>query len=367
MRFRNQKLNITNQIRRMYALTTVGYFRIAGASWVALLALRGFSILEIGVLESIFHIVSFTFEIPSGVVADVFGRKKTLVLSQAVSLISCLFMMLSSDFGTVAIAIGLSALSYNFASGTREALAYDSLKQAGQEDKYNSFASTEMMLYRITNSTATLLAGFALKIGYKRAYGVDVIFNLLALIVALSLVEAEHNKAKKQSNAFEQIKNVVVESIHFLKHNKHGKRIILANSFVGAISTLVLFFLQAKLPLAGLSELLLGPALFAMGMGAAFGSKMVALFPKSRYKTLLILCGIGVIIALGTSFSGMPILMIVGGFIGAFADDFLEVRTDVILNEMIPSEQRATLVSVSSFVFSVMMIVLSTLLGYIMN
>ena len=73
-----RKFNIKAQIHKLYTLTTVGYFRIAGASWVALLALRGFSMLEIGMLESIFHIVSSSFEIPSGVVADVFGRKKTM-------------------------------------------------------------------------------------------------------------------------------------------------------------------------------------------------------------------------------------------------------------------------------------------------
>lgn len=363
---RNQKMNITKQIRSMYALTTVGYFEIAGASWVALLALREFSILEIGMLESIFHIVSFIFEIPSGVVADVFGRKKTLVLSQLVSFISCLFMMISSDFITVAVAIGLSAFSYNLASGTREALAYDSLKQAGEEEKYNSFASTEMMLYRITNSTATLLAGVALIIGYEKAYMVDAIFNILALFIALSLVEAEY-KAKKKDNIRVQIKNVITESAIFLKNNKRGREIIVVNSIIGAISTLVLFFLQAKLPQAGLNDLLLGPALFTMGMGAALGAKMVVFFPKSRYKTLLIMSVIGVFIALSASFTKIPILMIIGGFVGAFADDFLEVRTDVILNEIIPSEQRATLVSATSFVFSIVMIVLSTLMGYVMN
>ena len=56
-------------------MTTIGYFQIAAASWVALLALRGFSLLQIGMLESIFHIVSLCFELPSGVVADVFGEK----------------------------------------------------------------------------------------------------------------------------------------------------------------------------------------------------------------------------------------------------------------------------------------------------
>ena len=44
---------------------------------------------------------------------------------------------------------------------------------------------------------------------------------------------------------------------------------------VGAVSTLVLFFLQAKLPLAGLKNALLGPALFIMGLGAALGAGAV--------------------------------------------------------------------------------------------
>ena len=165
-----RKFNIKAQIHKLYTLTTVGYFRIAGASWVALLALRGFSMFEIGMLESIFHIVSSSFEIPSGVVADVFGRKKTMVLASLVSFVSGLFMILSNNFWSVAFAIGFSALSYNLESGTREALAYDSLKFAGQEEKYNRFASTEMILYRIASSTATLCVGFALWLGYRKAY-----------------------------------------------------------------------------------------------------------------------------------------------------------------------------------------------------
>lgn len=85
--------NTRKQIRTLYLMTTVGYFQIAAASWVALLALRGFSLLQIGMLESIFHIVSLCFELPSGVVADIFGRRKTLIASQMASLISGTLMI----------------------------------------------------------------------------------------------------------------------------------------------------------------------------------------------------------------------------------------------------------------------------------
>lgn len=374
-----RKFNIKAQIHKLYTLTMVGYFRIAGASWVALLALRGFSMFEIGMLESIFHIVSSSFEIPSGVVADVFGRKKTMVLASLVSFVSGLFMILSNNFWSVAFAIGFSALSYNLESGTREALAYDSLKFAGQEEKYNRFASTEMMLYRITSSTATLCAGFALWLGYRKAYAFDIVFSLIAIGIACSLNEVSvsndentDNKENNNPNANKnakigyRLKNVITESWHFMITNKKARSIMVINALIGAVSTLVLFFLQAKLPLAGLNDALLGPALFVMGLGAAFGAKAAGFFPKWKYKIYIIISSIGVIFAFAMIFTELPYVMILGGFAGSFFDDFIEVRTDIILNEMIPSEQRATLISVNSFMFSIVMIVMSTLMGSIM-
>lgn len=215
---------IRKQIRTLYLMTTVGYFQIAAASWVALLALRGFSLLQIGMLESIFHIVSLCFELPSGVVADVFGRRKTLIASQIASLISGTLMIFSTGFATTALALGCSALSYNLASGTREALAYDSLKQNGNEGFYARFSSTEMMLYRITNSTATLCAGLALWLGYRRAYAIDLFFGLIALGVSFHLVEIKTDETPVHDPVGQEIVSVVQESWQFLVCEKKSKK-----------------------------------------------------------------------------------------------------------------------------------------------
>ena len=63
--------------------------------------------------------------------------------------------------------------------------------------------------------------------------------------------------------------------------------------------------------------------------------------------------------------SASYLVMALGGFIAAVGDDALQVRTNAILQDMFPSEQRATLTSVESFSFSVIMIVLSPLAGFI--
>ena len=54
-----------------------------------------------------------------------------------------------------------------------------------------------------------------------------------------------------------------------------------------------------------------------------------------------------------------------GGFLAAAGDDALQVRTNAILQNMFPSEQRATLTSVESFTFSIIMIVLSPVAGFV--
>ena len=177
---------------------------------------------------------------------------------------------------------------------------------------------------------------------------------------------AGNSNTNKNVNIGYRLKNVITESWRFMVTNKKARGIMVINAVIGAVSTLVLFFLQAKLPLAGLSDALLGPALFVMGLGAAFGAKASGFFTEWKYKKYIIISCIGVMFAFAMIFTGKPYIMIFGGFVGSFSDDYLEVRTDIILNEMIPSEQRATLMSVNSFMFSLIMIVMSTLMGSIM-
>ena len=372
---------VKQQIRTIYGISALEALHIAGASWVALLAARGFSVFEIGILESIFHVVSMCFEIPSGAVADAFGRKRTMAASEVLMILSILGKLCSDTFWSVAAAIGISALSYNMASGTREALAYDTLKENGQEQEYDRFASMEMVIYRLGSATAVFCAGLALILGYRRAYLLDLGMRSVCLLLTLGLrepklkekeerngnakqdAEREGEDSKSSESVSEKLKNCVVESLRFLRSHPETIGIIALNSLIGAVATLLLFFLQARLPVYGLKTGFLGPALFFMSVGAACGARAVPFFRKKSYKGIAAISSCGVLAAFGILYTKQPYLICLGGFLAAFSDDFLEVRTDVLLNEKIPSAQRATLISVCSFAFSVVMIFLSPLIS----
>ena len=394
---------IRKQISLLYWISILGNLSLTGA-WVAILAARGFSLVQIGFAETMFHITSLIFEIPSGVLADAYGRKKMLLISSACAVAADLIMAFSGGFFMVCLSVAIRALNYNFASGSSDALAYDSLKLAGLEARYEKYTSNQFVIYRVASGISTLCAGIALYLGYRASYLISAATSLAVLGVTALLAEvtitkkdarAETEPAASQRAGMDTTKNLsqdtaltpsqnegeskngpdlrrlagdlfsyFADSLRFLKRYPKATKLMFANSFVGAVDILLLFFLQSKLSSVGLSNKLLGIALFVMELGGVLGARVILHFKKQRYAVIFLVTTLGVISGVALEHSALPILMVLGGFLASMSDDALQVRTDARLQEMFPSEQRATLISISSFTFSVIMIVLSPIAGY---
>ena len=145
-------LKIQKQIGYLYTSSVLESLTLTGA-WVAILSSRGFSLVEISMAETVFHLVSLLLELPSGILADVFGRKRMLIVSAMLRMTANVAMFLSGGLSTVCISMGLTAASYNFASGTGDALAYDSLKCVGQEGRFDRYESNQLTIYRLCGGT----------------------------------------------------------------------------------------------------------------------------------------------------------------------------------------------------------------------
>ncbi|MBP3309899.1 MAG: MFS transporter [Ruminococcus sp.] len=355
---------IKKQISGLYTSSVLGNLSLTGA-WVAILAARGYSLVEIGIAETVFHITSLIFEIPSGVLADVFGRKKMLIVSTLMRMIGNVIMIASNNLFMVCMSIAFMALSYNFSSGSGDALAYDSLKLAKQESRFERYESNQLIIYRLCSGISTLCAGFALAIGHKLAYSTDLITGIIQIAVLASLHEVYAAAPDNGVPLGRRLINCFKESFAFIKEVKKAFKLMLCNSFVGAIDILLLFFLQAKLPENGIPEWGLGIALLFMEMGGIAGSKLILKLSKISYNWIFAISTSFVLMGVVAEHSPLYWVMALGGFISALGDDALQVRTNAILQDMFPSEQRATLTSLESFSFSVIMIVLSPLAGFV--
>ena len=234
------------------------------------------------------------------------------------------------------------------------------------ESKFERYESNQFIIYRLCSGISTLCAGFALTIGYRIAYGTSLITGTMQIIILLSLHEICIESSTKDigNKIGRKLIACFKESFAFLKEMRKCMGLMLCNSFVGAIDVLLLFFLQAKLSETGISKWWLGFALLFMEMGGIAGSRLILKMPKIRYKGIFAMSMLLVLTGLLIEHSGVCWIMTLGGFIAAIGDDALQVRTNAILQEMFPSEQRATLISIESFSFSIIMIVLSPLAGF---
>ncbi|MCR5227846.1 MAG: MFS transporter [Eubacterium sp.] len=373
----NKSFNLVRQIRTLYITGVLGNLSLTGA-WVVILAARGFSLVEIGFAETLFHITSLICEIPSGMLADIYGRKKMLALGNVMAIVGDLVMVFSTDFWLVALSMPFHAMAYNFASGSGEALAYDSMKLENAEAGYEKYNSNQSIIYRIATGVSTLMAGLALYLGYRTSYLISALMGSLTLFFTLKLVEVRcSDEASEEENKEENKEKIVSiqkllselikffkESILFLVRNSKAAKLMFLNSFVGAIDILLLFFLQSKLRDAGISNWVLGPALFIMELGGVAGAKLIVKAKNVKYYKIFIICTMGVLAGVLLEHTSVVWIMVLGGFISSMADDAIEIRTSTKLQDMFPSEQRATLISISSFTFSVIMMILSPLAGY---
>ena len=364
-------LNIKKQISTLYVSSVLGNLSLTGA-WVAILFVRGYSLVEIGIAETIFHIVSILFELPSGILADIFGRKNMLIVSSIMRMTGNIIMIFSSNLFMVCSSIAFQALSYNFASGSGDALAYDSMKMADCENEFERYESNQLIIYRVCSGISTLCAGFALFLGHRIAYSTDVVTCGIQILILLSLREVSagqtiRRKNRKISEIKSELIKCIKESFSFMRKAKNAFALMLCNSFVGAVDTLLLFFLQAKLLERNISKQELGFALLFMEMGGIAGARMILRAKKLSYKNVFAIAAILVLTGLLAEHSPMYIVMTLGGFLSAIGDDALQVRTNARLQDMFPSEQRATLTSLDSFSFSLIMIVLTPLAGIVFS
>lgn len=355
--------------RQKYALLLLEWsvgFQPAGSVWVLLLLRRGYSLMEVGLVEGLFHVVSLCCELPSGLLADVLGRRRTLIASQAMFLLSALVMAAWDSGAGVCISMAVLALAYNLQSGTREAITYESMLQAGREGDYLRFSSLQNMVYRFSGGGALLMAGATLALDWRTAYLLDAGIALAGLAAGLSL--AEPVRAGWTCPAPASLPRALGETVRgtwaLLRTDGGAVGIMAVNALVGACATLTRFFLQQRVEGAVTAPSLLGPALFALGLGGGLAGLITGGLDRLPYVRAAALTGGGIALcALAARGSSLPVLL-AAGLLAGLLDDGLQLVSDKRLNARFPSAQRATLVSTSSMAFSLCMIPLSPLFGW---
>lgn len=365
----DHKLNLKKQLACIYTSDLFSGLRITDAVWVALLAARGFSLWEIGLAESVYHIVSLFCEVPSGMAADLLGRRKTL-LSGGVLTVTCnLLMAFAPNLFTICLAMGLNALAMTMFSGTFTALVYDSLKTEGREDEYIQVSANSSQISMLANAIGSLASLLKRFLGFAGFYLLSAAFEgvstaALALMEEPIVTAAQANREKHALRTLpEQFRQLVRDSLHVLHTCPMAGKLIASSALISVPSYLTKMFLQQRLVELGWpTELLFLPLLLsglACVAGTEIGRRVRCRSMRRLYTACALLCGVGtLLVGAAPAWGGILGMMLVQGVLEVYL-----LHESQKLNDAIPSDQRATLISVDSMAYSLLMIPASPLVG----
>lgn len=358
----NYNAQLRKNINKNYIYTLFQNIDLTRGIWMIYLANKGMSLTQLGLLETIFHITSFLMEVPTGAIADIFGRKKSRISGRVFSLISVVILLAADNFLWFAISFVFTALSYNLESGAGDALIYDSLKEIGEEDKYMQISGKKEVFYQFAGVVSFLAGGYMASRSYGTAFAITIIIGAAALLQSFGFKEpsvGRRHEAGEKGNVF--IKQLT-ESIQVVKNNPRISFLIIFTEIILTFGTSLFYYLQNFLKGAGYNEAAIGliyaSAFLMSALTAPQVHRMERVVKERGILFIAPLLTVGCI--WGIAFSRYHYVFFI---LLMITEEIVYVAMSDYINKMIPSENRATILSFSSMVFSFFMITLFPLIG----
>ena len=365
----HHKVNLKQQLGCVYMSNFFSGLRITDAVWVALLAARGFSLWEIGLAESVFHVVSLLCEVPSGMAADLLGRKKALIFGGALAVTYNLLMAFAPNLFAICFAMALNALYNTMFSGTFTALIYDSLKLEGREDEYIQISANGSQISMLANAVGSLASLLKRFLGFAGFYLLSAAFEGVSTLACLFMkepivTEAQANRQKQTLRDLPgQFAQLVKDSLQILHTSPLAVKLIASSAVISVPSYLTKMFLQQRLVELGWpTEMLFLPLLLggvSCVLGTEIGRRIRFRSMRRFYAVCSLLCGAGtLLVGIAPAWGGIFGMMLVQSVLEVYL-----LHESQKLNDAIPSDQRATIISVDSMAYSLLMIPASPLVG----
>lgn len=330
----------------------------------------GLNIEQIVLLKTILSLSILVLEVPSGYLADLWGRKACLVVGSGVWVASWLIYCTGTSFTAFAIAEILAGVAGSLISGANTALGYDTLIQLGKEQYYQVWEGRLGAIAGIAEAVCGIIGAAIASINLVYPFYFQTVCLVIYFGLSLTLVEPKSHQAiaKRglcpiaQTQKLNQLKDIIVD---VYKRPKLRWLILLSSTFSSA-SFLIVWLSQDYLQQLNIPIQAFGWAwaIFHLGMSLASinSHHLQRLLGIKRAIFLLIIILATSYICLGSISQVWGLVLILSIYLvrGFSAPLILNA-----INQQIASSVRATILSLNSLVFRVAFAIIAPLVGAI--
>nr|WP_306422557.1 MFS transporter [Paenarthrobacter aurescens] len=365
------------RIQRVYLTLTLGNTVAASFIWginTLFLLDAGLNNLEAFAANAFFTAGMVLFEVPTGVIADGWGRRTSFLLGTVTLAVSTylyyVMWQISAPFWMWAAVSVLLGLGFTFFSGAVEAWLVDALRFSGYQGGLEPVLGRGQMVQGVAMLVGSVAGGViaqATNLGVPFLLRVAVLLAMFA--VAFGLMHDVGFTPERSPRPLRAVRTVLTASIDNGLKNPPVRYVMMAAPFSAGVGIYVFYALQPYL-----LDLFGDPKAYSIaGLAAAIvaGSQILGgwLAPHARQlfhkrTSVLILAGLvgGVILlVLGVIhlFWVALVLLALWAVVGSAATPVRQAY----VNDMIPSKQRATVLSFDSLMGSSGGVVIQPLLG----
>ena len=355
-------MHIKHNIIKMYFLKGVLWFMLSMPIIILFFKENGLSLTEIMILQAAYSLTVALFEVPSGYLADMFGRKSCIVFSTIFSFVGFLFFCFFSGFYYFLVAQILVGFAGSLISGSDSAIIYDTLLQINKKDSYAKIEGRNYAIGNFSEATAGIFGGFlAVSSIYLPVYA-QTAFIFLSIPIAFTLVEPEIKNITSSKNSLHSI-FILVKST--LVENSKLRWLIVYSSAMGVATLSMAWFSQPFFIAIDLPLVLFGIFWALLNFSSGISSYNSHFFSnKFSYRALIYFS-----VIMSLSFFLLGFSIITYGLFFIFIIYFLRgIVTPILRNEInkiTSSNIRATVLSVRSFIIRVSFAILAPILGFI--
>ena len=307
----------------------------------------GIGLDRILLLNAWFMLWAFALEVPTGAVADRFGRKVSATLGYALGALAVGIYVSAPRFEVFLAAEVLMALGYALVSGAEDALLYDSLVALGRKhDVQRSAARAES--FKLAGIVLGALGGAWLSgaVGLRGTVALQALPMAAAAGLGLALREPPHSGERERANV--SWAQIVRDGLGHLRRTPALRALALDLVGVNALAFLMIWLYQPLLEAAGIGQRWFGVVHVGLTAGQivvlqSAGRLASALGSQRAQLTALALGAGAAFVGLGALRSPAAVvsLAILAASLGLARAPLLFAA----VNEHIPSARRATVLS----------------------
>ena len=321
-----------------------------------MLLARGATIETISLIIGLYSVTVIAAEFPSGVFADLYGRKTSFLLSCVLYLISYSMFFFSRSAVILLIGMVVNGLSRAFSSGSIEALMIDHATE--QCCPLERVTARLAILESAGLAGGALVGGLLAEVGERFSFnlGVNIILTVIILFLTVLFVhETPRIKAEHVATTHRQLFHKQVrESLSFAKLGGTVRILLIFFLLMGFALSAIEVYWQPALEAYQPVYWLFGAVSFGGFAFVIFGSwvaeKLLRKHPKAGVGLLLLLkapLGLGLILF---SFVKSE-YSLVGFYLGLYLlIGSSNVVESTLLNQIVPSSHRASILSLFSLV-----------------